>query len=82
MLRLCSSAITGQEEVNQQGEIPKSNLFVVMMNLSQQQALRKKPKAGDPPVGEYSSEEMPMPMTASGAAGRGRGTVARMSGSW
>jgi hypothetical protein len=41
--------MTGQEEVNQQEEIPKSNHFAVMMNASRQQALRKMPNAGDLP---------------------------------
>jgi hypothetical protein len=58
LLRLCSSSITGKEEVKQQGEIPKSNPIVVMINASQQQALRKKPKAGNPPMAPSAIAKM------------------------
>ena len=47
-----STAITGQVEVNQQEEIPKSNPFAVIMNAPRHQAPRKKPKAGDPPMAQ------------------------------
>ena len=47
---LLARAKCGQEQVNQQSEIPKSNPFAVMMNASRQQALQQKRQAGDPPI--------------------------------
>ena len=44
--------------MNQQEEIPKSNPFAVIKNAARYQALRKKPKAGDPPMAQSAIAKM------------------------
>jgi hypothetical protein len=44
--------------VNQQEEISKSNPFAVIMNASWHQALRRKPRAGDPPMAQSAIAKM------------------------
>ena len=69
LLRLPSSASTGQEQADQQEEIQKSkNSFAVMMNASRQQALQKKRKAGDPPIGQLKKQATARSVTATAAA--------------